>query len=62
MNKQELIELLNTLKIEKEEFLVLSFSTLVSRNIYEYLEYLNSSSREKDIERILLVKKYINKF
>lgn len=28
----------------------------------EYLEYLNSSSREKDIERIPLVKKYINKF
>lgn len=127
MNKGELIELLNTLKIKKEEFWVLSSSALVLRgiyetandldiavtneglkqlkenyklkekdsgwyalddkvdiicdgkmenlkykpeklscdyfvqNIYEYLEYLDSSSREKDIEKIPLVKNYIKK-
>ena len=31
------------------------------QNIFEYLEYLNSSTREKDIERISLVKNYIKK-
>lgn len=127
MNKKELIDLLNTLKIEKEEFWVLSSGSLVLRgiyeiakdldiavtyngleqlkknynlveksngwyivndkvecicdgsienlkykpeklscgyfvqNIYEYLEYLVSSTRQKDIERIPLVKKYIKK-
>lgn len=127
MNKDELIDLLNTLKLDKEEFWVLSSGALVLReiyetagdldiavtfkgleqlktnynlkekgngwyivndkiecvcdgdierlkykpekldcgyfvqNIFEYLEYLNSSTREKDIERIPLVKNYINK-
>ena len=125
MNKDELIELMNTLKIDKEEFWVLSSGALVLRgiyenagdldiavtfkgleqlkqnynliekengwyivnekvecvcdgnienlkykpekldsgymaqNIFEYLEYLKSSSREKDKARILLVEKYI---
>lgn len=125
MNKLQLIELLQTIKIDKEEFWILSSSALVLRNIYEsagdldiaitikgleqlrknyilkeknngwytvtnniecvcigkkenlkypperlecgylvqniyeYLEYLKSSSREKDIKRIPLVKKYI---
>ena len=35
MNKEELIELLNTLKIDKEEFWVLSSGALVLRDIYE---------------------------
>lgn len=127
MNKDELIELINTLKIDKEEFWVLSSGALVLReiyqdagdldiavtfkglkqlkenynltekengwyivneriecvcdgnledlrykpekldcgyyvqNIHEYLEYLGSSSREKDIERIHLVEEYIIK-
>lgn len=125
MNKLQLLELLNTLKIDAEEFWILSSGALVLRdiyetagdldiavtfegleqlrknydlrqkengwyivndkvecvcdgrienskykpeklecgyfvqNIFEYLEYLNSSSREKDIERIPLVKTYI---
>ena len=125
MNKDELIELMNTLKIDKEEFWVLSSGALVLRGIYEnagdldiavtfkgleqlkknynltekgngwyivnekvecvcdgkieelkykpeklengymvqnileYLEYLKSSSREKDKARIPLVEKYI---
>ena len=125
MNKEELIDLLNTLKIDMEEFWVLSSGALVLReiyqtardldiavtfkgleqlkknynlkekdngwyivndkvecvcageidslkykpeklrcdyfvqNIFEYLEYLNSSTREKDLERIPLVKNYI---
>ena len=127
MNKDELIELMNTLKIDKEEFWVLSSGALVLRdiyedagdldiavtskgleqlkenynliekengwyivndkvecvcdgnkedlkyepeklengymvqNIFEYLEYLKSSSREKDMERIPLVENYIEK-
>ena len=127
MNKEELIDLLNTLKIDKEEFWVLSSGALVLRKIYEnagdldiavtfkgleqlkqhyflkqkdngwyivndkvecvcegeienkkykpekldcgyfaqnileYFEYLNSSTREKDIKRIPLVKNYIKK-
>jgi len=125
MTKSELIDLLNTLKIEKEEFWILSSGALVLREIYEnagdldiavtfkgleqlkknynlkekdngwytvnekvecvcvgkkenlkykpeklecgysaqnileYFEYLNSSIREKDIERIPLVENYI---
>lgn len=125
MNKAELIDLLNTLKIDKEEFWFLSSGALVLReiyetagdldidvtfkgleqlkenynlkekdngwyivndkvecvcdgeieslkykpekldcgyfvqNIFEYYEYLNSSIREKDIERIPLVKHYL---
>ena len=127
MNKDELIELMNTLKIDKEEFWVLSSGALVLRdiyedagdldiavtskgfeqlkenynliekengwyivndkvecvcdgnkkelkyvpeklecgyfvqNIFEYLEYLKSSSREKDMKRIPLVENYIEK-
>lgn len=124
MNKEELIQLINTLNIDKEEFWVLSSGALTLRGIYkdagdldiavtnnglkqlkenyelrqkknnwytvndkiecvcdgekselryqpeyidgiyvqninEYLEYLNSSTREKDRKRIDLVKKYI---
>ena len=127
MNKDELIELMNTLKIDKEEFWVLSSGALVLRdiyedagdldiavtskgleqlkenynliekengwyivndkvecvcdgnkeelkyklekldcgyfaqNIFEYLEYLKSSSREKDMKRIPLVESYVEK-
>ena len=127
MDKLQLIELLDTLKIDKEEFWVLSSGSLVLRDIYEvakdldiavtykgleqlkqnynlkeksngwyvvndkiecvcdgkienlkykpeklecgffaqniheYLERLKSSSREKDIQRIPLVKDYIEK-
>ncbi len=127
MNKDELIALMNILKMDKEEFWVLSSGALVLRDIYkdagdldiavtfkgleqlkenydliekgngwyivndkvecvcdgnkeelkykpeelecgyfaqniiEYLEYLKSSSREKDIQRIPLVESYIEK-
>ncbi len=129
MNKEELIELIKTLKISKEEFWVLSSGALVLRgifpdagdldiavtnkgmeelkqnynlipkegglgcfyrvteniecvcdgnkedlefqpekvgefyvqNIYQYLDYLKSSTREKDKKRIPLVEEYINK-
>lgn len=127
MNKEELLKLINSLKIDKEEFWILSSGSLVLReiyeiahdldiavtfkgleqlkknynliqkengwytvndkvecvcdgsiknlkyksekldcgyyvqNIFEYFEYLNSSSREKDIKRIPLVKNYIKK-
>lgn len=124
MNKDELLELIESLKVDKEEFWVLSSGALVLRDIYpdagdldiavtnkglmelknnynmiqkengwfkvtdniecvcvfekekleyqpeiiegyyvqniqEYLEYLNSSEREKDKLRIPIVKKYI---
>ncbi len=127
MNKEELLKLINSLKIDKEEFWILSSGSLVLReiyeiahdldiavtfkgleqlkknynliqkengwytvndkvecvcdgsikhlkykpekldcgyyvqNIFEYFEYLNLSSREKDIKRIPLVKNYIKK-
>lgn len=127
MKKEELINLLNSINIDKEEFWVLSSGSLVLRNIYkdagdldiavtdkglqqlkqnynliqknngwyivndriecvcdgskdklkyqpellengyyvqniyDYLEYLKSSKREKDILRIPLVEEYINK-
>ena len=127
MNKEELINLLDNLKIDKKEFIILSSSALVLRNLYEdagdldigvtikgleqlkknynliiksngwyivndkvectcirnienlkyppeqlpcgyyvqniheYFEYLNSSNREKDKQRIHIVKKYIKK-
>lgn len=127
MEKNELLELLRTLKIDPEEFWILSSSALVLRdiypdagdldiavtdlglqqlknnysliqkesgwyivnekvecvcdgskdnltyqpellesgyyvqNIYDYLEYLKSSEREKDKLRIPLVEEYINK-
>jgi len=32
-----------------------------AQNIFEYLEYLKSNSREKDIQRIPLVESYIEK-
>lgn len=126
MNKNELLDLLNTLKVDKEEFWVVSSGALVLRdiyatagdldiavtdkgleqlacnyqlikkdndwytvcdkvecvcdgsmkklkykpekldnnyyvqNIFEYYEYLKSSTREKDKERIPLVENYIN--
>lgn len=125
MNKDELLELIKSLRISKEEFWMLSSSALVLRdiypdagdlditvtnkgltelknnytlnmkpngwfivsdniecvcvgekknlkyqpekigdyyvqNIFEYLEYLNSSEREKDKLRIPLVKQYID--
>ena len=113
MNKEELIALMNTLKIDKEEFWVLSSGALdiavtfkgleqlkenyelvekengwyivndkvecvcdgkfedlkykpeklengyMVQNIFEYLEYLKSSSREKDMARIPIVEGYI---
>ena len=121
MNKEDLLSLLETLKLSKEEFVILSSSSLVLRGILEtandldiavtekgltelkqnyelkqkengwyivtdkiecvqddmvnqkekldeyylqdinsYLSYLETSKREKDIQRIPLVKKYIN--
>lgn len=35
MNKQELIELIESMKIDKEEFWILSTSALVLRNLYD---------------------------
>ena len=35
MNKEELIELINSLKIDKNEYWILSSSALVIRGIYE---------------------------
>ncbi|MBR3161338.1 MAG: hypothetical protein IKF19_01245 [Bacilli bacterium] len=120
MNKEQLLKLLETIKIDKEEFTILSSSSLVLRDIYDtagdldiavtknglrqlkqnynliekgngwyiitdkiecvldnmenkkikvgkyylqdinnYLDYLNSSKREKDKLRIPIVKEYI---
>lgn len=126
MNKEELLELINSLKIDKNEFWLLSSSALVMReiypdagdldiavtdkgleelkqnynlipkgngfyivtdnvecvcdgaienleykpelvegylcqNIHDYLNYLESSTRQKDIDRIPLVREYIGR-
>lgn len=127
MNKQDLIELINTLKLNKEEFWVICSGALVLRdllpnagdldiavtnvgmeelrqnyeltklkerfysisdniecvdvgkkihqkyqpekigdiyvqNIFDYLEYLEASNRQKDQDRIPMVKQYIKKY
>lgn len=52
MNKKELIELLNTLKIDKEEFWVLSSGALVLRGIYETAKDLDIAVTNKGLEQI----------
>jgi len=59
MNKEELLKLLNTLKISKEEFVILSSSALMFRGIYESCGDLDIAVTEKGLEE--LNKNYILK-
>lgn len=52
LNKEELIELLNTLKIDKEEFWVLSSGALVLREMYENAGDLDIAVTFKGLEQL----------
>ena len=52
MNKEELLELLNTLKVDKEEFWVLSSGALVLRGIYESAGDLDLAVTTKGLEQL----------
>ena len=52
MNKEELLELLKTLKISEEEFVVLSSSALMLRGIYESCGDLDIAVTEKGLDEL----------
>lgn len=52
MNKKELIQLIETLKIDKEEFWVLSSGALVLRDIYEEAKDLDLGVSEKGLQQL----------
>ena len=52
MNKKELEELINTLKIEKSEYWILSSAALVLRGIYEYAADLDIAVTEKGLKEL----------
>ena len=52
MNKEELLELLNTLKISREEFVILSSSALMLRGIYESCGDLDIAVTEKGLKEL----------
>lgn len=52
MNKEELLQLLNTLKVSKEEFVILSSSALMLRGIYESCGDLDIAVTEKGLEEL----------
>lgn len=50
MNKEELLKLINSLKIDKEEFWILSSGSLVLREIYEIAHDLDIAVTFKGLE------------
>lgn len=52
MDKEELLELLSTLKIDKEEFWLLSSSGLVLRNIYPDAGDLDIAVTDKGLQKL----------
>lgn len=52
MNKEELIKLMNTLKIDKKEFWVLSSGALVLRGIYESAGDLDIAVTYRGLEQL----------
>ncbi len=52
MNKKELIELINSLKIDKEEFWILSSSALVLRGLYQDAKDLDIAVTKKGLEQL----------
>ena len=52
MNKEELLELLNALKISREEFVILSSSALILRGIYESCGDLDIAVTQKGLEEL----------
>ena len=52
MNKEELLKLINSLKIDKEEFWILSSGSLVLREIYEIAHDLDIAVTFKGLEQL----------
>lgn len=52
LNKEELINLINTLKIDKEEFWVLSSGALLLRNIYPFASDLDIAVTNKGLKQL----------
>lgn len=52
MHKEELLNLLNTLKIDKNEFWILSSGALVLREIYESAGDLDIAVTYKGLEQL----------
>ena len=52
MNKEELLELLKTLKIDKEEYWILSSSALMLREIYPDAGDLDIAVTDKGLEQV----------
>ena len=52
MNKEELLKLLNSLKINKEEFWILSSSALVLRNLFPDAGNLDIAVTDKGLEEL----------
>ncbi|NCA66924.1 MAG: hypothetical protein EOM87_02550 [Clostridia bacterium] len=52
MNKEELLELLQSLKIDKEEFWILSSSALVLRDLFDSAGDLDIAVTEKGLEQL----------
>ena len=52
MNKEELLELLSTLKISKEEFVILSSAALMLRGIYDSCGDLDIAVTEKGLAEL----------
>lgn len=52
MNKGQLLELLETLKIDEEEFVILSSSALILRDIYDKAQDLDIAVTEKGLAQL----------
>ena len=52
MNKGQLLELLETLKIDEEEFVILSSSALILRDIYDKAQDLDIAVTEKGLKQL----------
>ena len=61
MNKEELIELIESVKIDKEEFTVVSSGALVLRDIYDSAGDLDIAVTEKGLEQLMNNYKLIKK-
>ena len=53
MNKEQLIKLIKTIKVDKTEFWLLSSSSLVMRNIYPDAGDLDIAVTEKGLEQLM---------
>ena len=52
MNKEQLLELIKTLKIDKDEYWILSSSQLVLRDLFDKANDLDIAVTEKGLEQL----------